>query len=409
MKSIPLVFLFSLTTAVAAPAFRIIDPALQARLGYDSNPIASGGGSAAVWGKRSADTWGGSVTLGVETVPTGPESASLAIGYVADASRYEGDSTENFSSHKLSCRAAMVEGAWSLSADVSELFVAGPSSTFTSTGAANANAIALWRERRAQWQHRAKLKAQYGEGRGILRVTGSLLDYDYHTAVVPGKIAFADRSDAQGGVEGGWRASKSSLWLLGFRVGKQDQAIIPLPNCGFDYDNTYLRGALSWEGSVGKRTTCSLSGGPDFRRYTGAIDLSAFGPDRNRTTLWYEVAVSSKVSRQLTVTGKATRMAWLSSTGKSAYTDTCAEVNAVYAISSSVAVRAIAKYHDCNYFPALRDDVESFYGLGATYRWTNRLSFTLDITRHHGWNNIRSAPDRAFQRSLVSLGCSYTL
>jgi len=409
MKSIPLLLVFTLTTAVAGPAFRWIDPSFLARAGYDSNPIGSGGASAALLGNESANTWGGSATFGVETMPAGPDAASLVIGYTADATRYEGRSSENFSTHRLSLHGATTAGGWSFSTDVSELLVAGSADTLTSTSSTNANAIALWRERRAQWQHRVKLRVQSGEGRGLVRLTGSLLDYDYGTDVVSGKVAFADRLDAQVGVEGGWRISQTSLCLLGVRLGKQNQAIIPLPNYGFDYDNTYVRPAVSWEGGWGKQITLLVSGGPDYRRYTGAVDLAAFGPDRNRSSLWYDASVTSKLSSKLSLTGKAARTAWLSSTGKCAYMDTSAEVNAVYNIWSAITLRALAKYHACKFFPALREDAESFYGFGATGRISKQLTLSFDLTRHRGWNTITSVPDRAFQRVLISFGVLYKL
>src|SRR5207249_483409 len=109
---------------------------------------------------------------------------------------------------------------------------------------------------------------------------------------------------------------------------------VPLPNCAFDYTNDYRRLALGWEGKPAQDTTLTFAAGPDFRRYTGAIDSRAFVGGRDRTSLWFEGNFSSKPTSRLTITGKAARMDWLSSTGKSAVLDTMTEATVSFSATA---------------------------------------------------------------------------
>jgi hypothetical protein len=315
-------------------------------------------------------------------------------------------SAENFSTHRLGLNGQFTAGAWKFTGEGSSLFVAGHSETLLSVPSVNANSITLWRERRRQWQHRLKLQAQADLGAFVVRGTGTLLAYDYQTQAVAGKFAFANRSDVQGALDLGWKQNANSLWLLGVRAGHQDQAVIPLPNYQFDYTNNYERLACGWEGRPFANTTVTFAAGPDFRHYSGAIDPRVFLGGRERTSLWFEGGFVSKLSPALTLTGKAGRMDWLSSTGKSAYIDTSAETAAAWTLTPAWTVRLSAKVHRCDYFPAWRDDWESLLGAGATMKISRNALLTLDLLRHHAWNNLTDVSEREVQRLVLSLGAT---
>lgn len=333
----------------------------------------------------------------------GAKSGQLRIGYAGEFVHYSELSAEDYSTHRVTVAFEQSNPTWKFSADGSSLYVDGARDTLVSNSNVNANSISLWRERRQQWQHRLKLNAQYTSGALLFRAAANFLDYDYHTRAAAGHFAFADRSDAMAAVDGGWKQSTSSLWFVGGRVGRQTQAQVPLPNCAFDYSNDYTRLASGWEGKPTLNSTVSFAAGPDFRRYTGAIDSRVFLGGRDRTSLWFEGSFVSKPTPRITVTGKAIRMDWLSSTGKSAYIDTCAESSLTYALNPKTALRLSAKVHRCDYFPTTRDDYESLLGTGTTLKVSSKLNILVDVIKHRGWNNLSSVPEREFSRTLLML------
>ena len=372
-------------------------------------PLATGGASAVVLGGEDTLTFAAGAGFALTLSAPTPAKPSLKLAYAGEAVRFDRWSGENFSTHRFGLGGQFTAGAWKFTGEGSSLFVAGPRNGLLSVSTVNANAIALWRERRRQWQHRLKLQTQATFGRWLVRGGAALLDYDYQTDVVAGRFAFADRSDAQAALDLGWKQSADSLWFTGVRAGRQHQAIVPLPNCNFDYSSNYHRLVAGGEGKPLANTTVTFAAGPDFRHYTGAIDPRVFRGGRDRTSLWFEGGFAAKVTPNLTLTGKAVRMDWLSSTGKSAYRDTSAETAASWTLTPAWTVRATAKVHRCDYFPVVRDDWESFLGAGVTVKLSPRSLLTVDILRHHGWNNLPDIAGREFQRLVISLGATAKL
>ncbi len=400
--------LLSLATATAsgtavAPLWRF-DSGLQFRAGVDTNPDGTSGTSAAVLGAASTATYAAGLNLGLTLAAATPDRSALKFVYAGEAVRFDRWSGEDFATHRLSFTGRFATGRWKFSGEGSTLFVAGPDETLRSVPSVNANAIALWRERRRQWQHRLKLQAQADLGLWVVRGTGTLLAYDYLTAVKAGQVALANRSDLQGALDLGWKQNPGSLWLAGVRAGHQQQAAIALPNCGYDYSNDYTRLAAGWEGKPCANTTVTFAAGPDFRHYTGTIDRTVFLGGRDRTSLWVEGAFLAKLSPVLTLTGKVVRMDWLSSTGKSAYLDTCGDTALAWTPDPAWTVRLTARLHRCDYFPLVRDDWESLAGAGAGWKLSPRTEVTLDVLRHRGWNNLAAYSEREFHRVVVSLG-----
>ena len=406
-------FLFLLVISVSSASeitiTRQVESSLSTRAGFDSHPTGTNGTIAAVPGGEDTLTFGVGANFGFSLSAAIPAKPALKLTYAGEVVRFDGCPSENFISHRFGLSGQFIAGAWKFSGEGSSLFVDGSSTTVITDSSMNANAISLWRERRRQWQHRLKLQTQADFDTYVVRASGTLLVYDYHTQVVPGKIAFADRSDAQGSVDLGRIQNPNSLWLGGFRVGRQNQATVPLPNCAFDYSNDYTRLAAGWEGKPCANTTVTFAAGPDFRHYTGAIDPRVFLGGRNRTSLWFEGGFVAKLSPTLTLTGKAGQMDWLSSTGKSAYVDSGAETAAAWGLTPDWTLRFSAKVHRCEYFPAVRDDWESLLGIGGTLKLSKNSLLTIDILRHQARNLIATFSGREFHRLVVSLGASIKL
>ncbi|MFA6289912.1 MAG: hypothetical protein WC661_21220 [Opitutaceae bacterium] len=411
MKYLPALFLgvAALGAADLPPAPPPFEASLQSRAGFDSNPLGTSGTSAAILGREDTLTYSAGAGLGLTLPSTTPKTTSLKLTYAFEAVRFDHFESEDFATHKFGSVGKFTAGAWTFTGDISSLFVDGDQDTLTSVASANANGVTLWRERRQQWQHRAKLQTQALFGSTLVRAGAKLLAYDYQTDVAAGKVAFADRSDTQASLDLGWKQGADSLWLAGVRAGYQRQATVPLPGCSFEYSNTYSRLAAGWEGKPFSGTTVTFAAGPDFRRYTGAVDPAVFTGGRNRTSLWFEGGFTSKLSDTVTLTGKAARMPWLSSTGKSAYTDTCGETAVSWAPTPALSLQFVAKLHRCDYFPVKRDDWESFIGPGATLKLSKHTVLTLDVLRQDAWNTLSGSSQREFHRVVVNLGVTVKL
>lgn len=402
-------FVLSLSHAADLPLARQFDATLQSRIGFDSNPTGMRDTIAAVPGDADTFSFALGVNVGISLPARTPALPSLKLSYAGEVVRFDGCPSENYSTHRLGLSGQRTIGAWKTSGDASSIFIDGSDDTLLSSAPLNANAIPLWRERRHQWQHRLKLLTQVDRETYFLRAAGTLLDYNYQTRVAAGKIAFADRSDAQTSYDLGWKQSANSLWLAGVRLGRQNQAIVPLPNCAFDYSNDYVRLAAGWEGKPFANTTVTFAAGPDFRHYTGAIDPRVFLGGRARTSLWFEGNFATKLSPTVTLTGRAARMDWLSSTGKSAYIDTGVETALAWNLVPTWTLRLSAKVHRCDYFPARRDDWESLLGVGATLKLSQNTVLTVDLLRHQAWNTMATLTGREFRRLAINIGVSSKL
>lgn len=406
----PLVPLLILAAAVPVcsaetSSLRLLETTVQSRVGFDSNPDGTGGASAALLGDEDTLTYAAGAGFSAGWTAGSPADPAAKFSYAGEAVRFDRWSDENYSTHRFGLSGQFSAGAWKFTGDGSSLFVAGSRDTLASISSVNSNGMTLWRERRRQWQHRLKLQGEAVYGQTLVRVGAKLLAYDYQTDVEAGKVAFADRSDAQVSADVGWKQSARSLWLAGVRFGHQEQATVPLPGGNFEYSNDYVRLAVGWEGKLFDNTTVTFAAGPDFRHYSGEINPAVFS-DRDRTSLWFETGLVSKITDTVTVSGKATRMAWLASTGKSAYYDNCAEVVTSWATTSTLTLQVSAKVHESDYYPTERDDWESIFGVGAAYKISRRTTLTLDVLQHHAWNDIDALPDRKFNRVIVNAGVS---
>jgi len=388
--------------AETRPAW-FVDPVLQTRLGFDTNPVAVGGSAAPVLGTSDALTFSAGLSFALATPAPKAGQPSGKLTYAGETFQFDGWSGENYTTHRLGASGQTTAGNWRLSADASALLVDGNRDTLLSIATCNANATALWRERRAQWQHRLKALAQYESGALVFRASGSLLAYDYLTHVVAGHATFANRSDLLGGTDLGWKQSARSLWFVGLRAGEQHQDTLPVTGGQFEYSNNYWRTLAGWEGKLGSGTTLTFAAGPDFRHFAGNVDSRVFS-GRDRTSLWFEGNFATKVNARLTLTGKVSRWVWLSSTGKSAYIDASGETAVVWTLDPRTSLRATCKLHQCAYYPTVRNDWECLTGVGVTYKLSARTQLTGDVLVHRGWNELTAGTERNFSRQVFNVG-----
>lgn len=400
-----LLFCAASLMAVASACGFTLTPSASASLGFDSNPLGSSGTTAPLLG--GADTLTYSAGAGLGLTQPGPTAATIGkLAYAVEAWRFERYPDENHATHRLTASHQAELGAGKILAEASSLFIAGADENPVALTAINANSIPLWRERRRQWQHRAKLQAETRRDAWVLRGGLTWLAYDYRTQNLPGKFTLADRADTQLLLDGGWQQNAGSQWFVGVRPGWQRQALVPLPHYEFEYSNSYWKLAAGWTGRLGRNTTVTFAGGPDYRHYTGAINPLIFG-DRHRTSLWFEGGFTTQAGPRLRLSGKAVRLNWLSSTGQSAYTDSSAEFAATLKFAPAWDLRVTGKVHQCDYFPTQRDDWELLLGVGLTVQITPRVTLSADLFQQEAWNALRGVAEREFSRCAGSLGASF--
>lgn len=402
MKLLAPVCLLALVTAARAadaPTGRLLDATVQSRVGFDSNPTGVSGTSASVLGDEGTMTYSGGAGVSLASGGATPKDPFVKISYAGESVRFDRTPDENFSTHRLGFGGKYFAGGWVFSGEGSSLYVAGHRETLTAVPTVNANGTALWRERRRQWQHRGRFQVETTRGDLVVRAGARWLAYDYRTAITPGKVTFADRSDTQVSTDLGWKQNAHSLWLAGVRVGRQRQEVVKTGDK--EYSNDYLRLGLGWEGKLFDATTVTIMGGPDFRDYTGDV---ATGFDRRRASFWVEGGAVTKLGDTLTISAKLARMAWLSSTGKTAYMDTCAEITLAKTLTPAWTVQLTAKVHQCDYYPTVRDDWESIAGASLAWKVSKRITLSTEVLSHRAWNEIDTAPERDFDRVVVNVG-----
>lgn len=389
--------------AVAAPWLEL---GLLARSSYDSNPRLTGGSATTVLGGAATMTSAAGATVAISRGSPGPESARWRLGYSGEKVRFARVADEDFSTHRLTVGGQFSAGLWRVQGEGASVLTDGGTATLPACSSVNANALAVWRDRRDNRQHRLKAQAQAIAGEWVWRCGGTFLANDYHTRAVAGAFAFADRDDALAAVDLGRRPVEGALGFIGLRRGRQNQAVVPLPGCEYDYSSDYSRVVAGWEGRLGPAMTWALAAGPDFRRYTGAIDPRAMPDGRARTSFWYEGALTAKLAAEVTLTAKAAQMDWLSSTGKSAYVDSYAEAALAWKPRATWSGRLSARVHRSDYFPAVRDDWEALLGIGGTWMLPHGVGLHCDVLRHTGWNTVSGVAEREFRRTAVTFGAS---
>lgn len=393
--------------AANRPAW-FVDPTIQSRLGFDSNPVAAGGAAGPILGEKDALVGSLAASFGVGLPAAASAETSGRITYAAETVQFEGWASEDFTTHRLTAVGQTVISGWRVAAEASYVLVDGSHDGLTSTSAINAHALTLWRERRAQSQHRAKLQVQRTIGPWLVRGVASWIDHDFRVAANSGCTTFTDREEVLGGFDLGRRPAKESLWFAGVRIGEHIQDRLAPPATQYDYSSRFVRPIAGWEGRLGQATTLALATGPDFRDFNGNIDRKVFSR-REHTAFWFEGSLSSKLGRDWTLSGKAMRWMWLSSTGRAACMDFATELSLGYAVRPDTTLRLTGKVHQITYFPSVRNDWESLAGLGLTRKIGSHTQLTFDVVSHEGWNAFNDIPDRAFSRWLVNAGVAIKL
>jgi hypothetical protein len=404
---------------VVAPAW-LTEASFTVKGGYDTNVFGVSTNLAGHPDIANQEAWVATASpkLTVNALPLLGIGATDAIkafsfGYSGEYSLYDGISSENNAKHTLSLQLKTQEGAWSFGFDNSFLYVDGSNKDpFFSTYSAYSTAIP--RERRHQIQERPTASLRYDLDQAFLRAVGSaayynlLVDRYDPVGANKGYINYVNRSDANAGLDLGWKASSDCSYFLGWRVGQQIQGRQPWG--GTHCNSTYNRLLLGFEGKLFPWLSGNALVGPDYRRYADASNLGLAGQDH--TWLYAEGNLTATLSPEDSLVATTKVWHWVSSTGSTSYQDSTYTLAYKHAFNKQLSVapgiRFLASKYD---YPTVRDDQLWAFTFDVTYVVTKEISISADYLSQNDHSRIPEAigPGRGFDESLVSLSVKFSL
>jgi len=340
----------------------------------------------------------------------GDDSAitALSLGYTGDYAFYHSASTETNQRHTFTQQLKGKSGSVSFSVDNAFLYVDGKSAT-VQYGTTSAYGTASSRERKEQFQDRAKAVLRIDTESGFVRFNATALYYDLKTQLrqpvgsYTGWQNYIDRHDANLGVDYGYKLNKDLSLYAGYRHGQQKQA--KLPWTPVHNDSTYDRFLLGIEGKLAPWLKIDFQAGPDYRSYDDATNLGLVG--KNHTWLYTDGSITADLSKNdsLTFTNKIWH--WVSSTGTTAYRDSTYALSYKHKfsdqLSGTLGFRALGSDYD---LPATRKDWLYTYSAGLRYDINKRYALTADYARTEAKNKLSDLtyPGREYSQDLLTIG-----
>lgn len=338
---------------------------------------------------------------------------SLTAGYVGAYSFFDHVSGEDNAKHTLVLGLKASEGGWSLALDNSLLFVdGGREGPYYSTYSAFSSALP--RERRRQVQERPKVSLRRDFGPAFLRAVAAAATYDLlvdlHNPVgaYRGYVNFVDRSDANAGLDLGYRVGRDLAYFVGWRVGRQLQARLPWG--GTHSDNTYNRLLAGFEGKLLPWLSGSALVGPDFRRYTDAANRGIAGADH--TWLYAEGSLSARVSARDTLSATTKVWHWVSGTGSTSYQDATYALAWRHSVGGRLTLEPGVKFLASKYdYPAVRNDQAWALAFDAACALSSRCTVSASCSWFQSRSRIPEAiaPGRGVDLNVASLSVKWTL
>jgi opacity protein-like surface antigen len=281
-------------------------------------------------------------------------------------------------------------------------------------------ATAAPRERRKQYQDRAKISLQYDAEKWFIRPTASLLYYNLLTelSALPGYQNYCDRYDVNGGLDLGYKLRPQLVVTLGYRYGRQYQEQFPLridPR-GLSSSSDYQRVLLGLEGKPWKWLTVAFQGGPDFRVYepntaTHTTPVNDFHP----TKPYGEASITAEITAKDTLTFKYRQWEWVASTGKLPYFDSFYDLSYRRKLCEQVFLDLGGRIQSADYnggtiVSCQRNDLLYSVSAGVTWSLTPNLvvnaSYALNLGRN-AQQNVLLPVYRDFDQNVASLGVTF--
>ena len=401
----------------------LTDFSLGVKEGYDDNLFLVSGK-----GAPTRSSWITSVSpkIGFNFAPLIGDQQTLqvlSLGYAPDIVTFHDATTESYSAQRFATTIKAKTDTLSLSLENGFNYVDGSKVAPTYAppdDLRSAFATAAPRERRAQFQDRAKMFLQYDWDTWFVRPTASLLYYnlltDLSTAV--GYQNYADRYDLNGGADLGYKLSPNVALTLGYRYGHQYQQQFPLPGPTFllSSSSDYQRALLGMEGKLFSWLTLSMQAGPDFRVYE-PNSPTHITPLLNRflTTYYAEAALTAEISPRDAVSFKYKQWQWVSSTGKLPLFDSLYDLSYRRKLCKDLALDLGGRIQSSNYTmgnvaSSLRDDYQFSVLAGLTYNLTPNVVFSGTYGADFGRNeqsNIALYQYRQFNHQQGFLGVTF--
>jgi hypothetical protein len=403
----------------------LTDLSIGVKEGYDDNVFAVSGK-----GAPPRDSWITMVSpkIGFNFVPLlGGQKVLqvLSFGYAPDFASYNNEPTENYTAQRIATTIKGKADAFSFNLDNGFNYIDGSKTAPTYLApddTRSAFATGFPRERRAQFQDRAKLALQYDWSKWFVRPNASLLYYDLLTYLrsTPGYQNYADRYDVNGGVDVGYKLNPKLALTLGYRYGHQYQQQYPtnIDKLKLSSSSDYQRALVGLEGKPWPWLTVALQGGPDFRVYdpNSATHLT---PLLNRflTTYYAEASLTAEVSPKDSFIFKYRQWQWVASTGKLPYFDSLYDLSYRRKLCKSLVLDLGGRIQESDYncgnqTTSLRDDLQYSLLAGLTWSATANVivncSYGVDFGRN-AENNIINTAYREYNHQLGFVGVAFKL
>ncbi|MDD2710395.1 MAG: outer membrane beta-barrel protein [Verrucomicrobiae bacterium] len=342
---------------------------------------------------------------------------SLSLNYAPEVSTYGSTDTESNTAHRVVNRILIKADNFTFQADNSFFYINGCKDGPIYVNGVNAVAGSWIRERREQIQDRARITLRCDWNDFFIRPTASLLYYDFLTnhqndsaGFTPGYQNYVDRYDTNGGVDLGFKLNKDFAFFAGYRYGHQYQGIVPWLPVTFSSD--YQRILGGFEGKPFKWLKTHVLAGPDFRNYDDPRTPASFRAGDNSLKLFADGSATAEITRNDTMTLRASNFQWVSGTGRATYEEKIYQWSytrkLIPELSSEIGVRAIGYDYD---FPSIREDWVHTCMAGLRYQYNANLSVNLDYSCDQGVNEIdgNNFFGREFYRHIVALTLKFKL
>ncbi len=386
---------------------------------WDSNVLGVNGDGA----MEAQDSWVTTVSpkVGFNLLPLLSDQKvlqTLSFGYAPDFASYHNATDESYTAHRLNNVIKGKKDKFSFNLENAFSYVDGDKTAPTYAGvdsSRSAYATALARERRNQFQDRAKVALTYDLDRWFLRPNASLTYYELMTdqSSAAGYQNYVDRYDVNGGIDIGYKLKKNLALTLGYRYGHQYQEQYDWDPTLLSSSSDYQRVLVGMEGKPWKWLTASFQVGPDFRSYedNSATHISPVN-DLSPVKFYGEASLACELSPNDTLTFKYRGQQWVSSTGRIPYYDSGADLAYKRKLSAKTTLDLGAKlgmsdYTSANVASGKRDDWMYTFSAGFGYAFNSNLSANLGYALGMGRNmqdNITNEQFREFDQHVVFLG-----
>jgi len=341
----------------------------------------------------------------------GDNSAVTAfnIGYAADYAFYHSASSETNQRHNFSQQLKTKSDAVTFSLDNTFTYVDGKSTT-PQYGLLNAYGSASSRERKEQFQDRAKLQLRYDADAWFVRAVATVLYYDLKpqlhqpTGTYVGYQNYIDRQDLNAGIDVGAKLNKNvSLWT-GYRYGAQGQDDLPWSQV--DSASKYSRLLVGVEGKLASWLKVDLQAGPDFRTFDNATATRGIA-EKNHTWLYTEASATADLSANDSLVLAHKIWNFVSSTGVASYRDSTYGLTLRHKFSPALSGNLGFRILGSDYaLPTVRKDWFYTYSAGLRYDVDKNWALTVDYARNEARNKLdhTAFPGRTYSQDILTFG-----